>query len=120
MKPLLTCDGKLSRCLVMTVLPATLGSLTIMAMLYTFKILVADLMLDVNYLYHVGATIDFDNEVLRLQQRSSGMPATVPFTNVDQVLKRETRSCYLLTVSLDPFKQNLVDVRNPSDRAGGS
>jgi hypothetical protein len=103
----------------MTVLPVTLGSLTIMVKLYIVKNLVADLILGVNYLYHVGATIDFDNEILRLHQRGSGMRATVPFAKVDQAHRRETRICAIRTVPLDPFEQKLVDVRMPSDRVGG-
>jgi hypothetical protein len=47
-KPFMTYDGKLPRCMGMTVLPVTLGSLTIMVKLYIVKTLVADLILGVN------------------------------------------------------------------------
>jgi hypothetical protein len=102
----------------MTVLPVALSSLTTMVKLYIVKTLVADLILSVNYLYHVGATIDFDNEILRLHQRGSGMLATVPFAKVDQAHRRETSICAIRTVPLDPFEQKLVDVRMPTDRVG--
>jgi hypothetical protein len=59
----------------MTVLPVTIGSFTAMVKLYIVKNLVADLILGVNYLYHVDATIDFDNEILHLHQRGSGIRA---------------------------------------------
>jgi hypothetical protein len=90
-----------------------------MVKLYIVKHLVSDLILGVNYLNHVGATTDFDNETLRLHQRGSDIRATVPFTNVDHVHKRETRICATLTVPLDPFEQNPVDMGMPSNRVGG-
>jgi hypothetical protein len=65
-------------------LPITLGSPTLSVKLFIFKHLFAVLILGFNYLYHLNAVTVFDSEVLRLLQRTTGMQANVPFTNIEQ------------------------------------
>jgi hypothetical protein len=79
-KHFITYNGKLVRYTGTTTLPITLGSLTVLVKLIIIKNLVADFILGVNYRYHLNAVKDFDNEVIQLRQRTTGVRAIVLFT----------------------------------------
>jgi hypothetical protein len=114
-KPLMTYNGKVARCTGTTTSPITPGSLTVLVKLITIKNLVADLILGVNYLYHLNAVIDFDNEVIRLRQRTTGMRAIVPVTNIDQLNNRPSSIFAIATMPLEPYEQRVINVRMPSN-----
>jgi hypothetical protein len=78
-----TYDGKQSRCMGTTVLPVTLGTLTVKVKLYIVQNLVSDFILGVNNLFALRATLDFDHEVIRLCHTTSVLRFTIGFTNRD-------------------------------------
>jgi hypothetical protein len=75
-----------------TTLPITLGTLTTTIKLYIVQDLVSEFILGVNYLYALRAIMDFDHEVIRLHHRTTGMRATVHFTNTE-LLSSHVSAC---------------------------
>jgi hypothetical protein len=60
--------------------------------------------------------MDFDHEVIRLHHRTTGMSATVPFTNTEQVSSHVSAVHAMETLPLEPSEQRLISVRMPLDR----
>jgi hypothetical protein len=114
-KPFMTYNGKVARCTGTTTLPITLGSITVSVKLFIIKNLVADLVLGVNYLYHLNAVIDFDNEVIRLRHRTTDMRAIVPFTNIEQLNSRTSSIFAIPTMPFEPYDQGVISVLMPSN-----
>jgi hypothetical protein len=90
-----TYDGKQSRCMRTTVLPVTLGTLTVKVKLFTVQNLVSDFILGVSYHLNLRATLDFDRELIRLCNTTSGQRSIIGFTSRD---RRQVDSvcCYAL------------------------
>jgi gag-polyprotein putative aspartyl protease len=117
-KLLHTYDGKQSRCMGTTILPVTLGTLTVKVKLYIMRNLVSDFILGVNYLFALRATLDFDHEVIRLCHPTIGLRSTIGFTNRDRDRRQVDSVCALATVPLGPCEQRRVPARMPLDRVG--
>jgi hypothetical protein len=113
-----TYDGKQSLCMGTTVLPVMLGTLTVKVKLCIVQNLVSDFTLDVNYLFALRATLDFDHEVIRLCHPTSGLRSTIGSTNRDRDRRHVDFVCALATVPLGPYEQRRVLVRMPFDRVG--
>jgi hypothetical protein len=101
-----------------TVLPVTIGTLTVKVKLYIVKNLVSDLILGVNYLFALRSTLNFYLEVIRLCHPTSGLRSTIGFTNRDRDRRQVVSACALATVPLGPYEQRRVPVRMPLDRVG--
>jgi hypothetical protein len=80
-----------------TVLPVSLGTLTFKVKLYMVQNLVSDFLLDVNYLFALRATLDFDHEVIRLCHPTSDLRSTIGFTNRDRDRRQVDSVCALAT-----------------------
>jgi hypothetical protein len=102
-KAFLTYDGRKSRCVGATTLPITLGTLTTTIKLYIVQDLVSEFSLGVNYLDALRAIIDFDHEVIRLHHRTTGMRATVPFTNKEHLSSHVSAVHAMETLPLEPY-----------------
>jgi hypothetical protein len=102
-KAFLTYDGRKSRCVGATTLPITLGTLTTTIKLYIVQDLVSEFSLGVNYLYALRAIMDFDYEVIRLHHRTTGMRATVPFTNKEHLSSHVSAVHAMETLPLEPY-----------------
>jgi hypothetical protein len=108
--------GRKSRCVGAIALPITLGTFTTTIKLYIVEYLVSEFILGGNYLYALRAIMDFDHEVLRLHHRTTGMRATVPFTNTEHLSSHVSAVHAIETLPLEPYEQRLITARMPLDR----
>jgi hypothetical protein len=84
--------------------------------LYIVQDLVSEFILGVNYLYELRAIMDFDHEVICLHHRTTGMRATVPFTNTEHLSSHVSAVHAMETLPIEPYEQRLITVRMPLDR----
>jgi hypothetical protein len=60
--------------------------------------------------------MDFDHEVIRLHHRTTGMRATVPFTNLEHVSSHVSALYAMETIPLEPYERRFITVRMSLDR----
>jgi hypothetical protein len=78
--------------------------------------LVSDFSHCVDYLFALRATLDFDHELVRLCNPTSGLHSTIGCTSRD--LRQVYSVCALATVPLGSYEERRVPVRMPLDRVG--